>query len=117
MDEDLDDYDIFCDVASSISEGIECIRITTCAEGILAIDTLDSVDFLFVDGFVFFHKDKTCLDLLVDTALNKGIQVVIYTSIVTTRSFIGMYDERIQFLIKAGSIKVLSKALRKILKE
>jgi CheY-like chemotaxis protein len=115
-EDDIDDFNIFCEVLESINP---LIKVINARNGIEALDMLDNLpklpDFIFLDINMPTMDGTACLKRIKSEPKFRQIPVIIYTT-TTDKRYRDQCMEfgATRFLIKSNSLKVTTDDLSEI---
>lgn len=118
VDDDPDDYDIFCEALRTANSNIKCIH---APDGKAAIDLLrDGIpklpDYIFLDVNMPIMGGKECLIRIKEIPKAKNIPVIMYSTTKNPKEIIEYKQLGAkEFVVKPGTFEMLVNTLKKII--
>lgn len=81
IDDDPEEFDIFCNAFSKLDKPIACLQATSCQDGIRMLDASKGLPrYIFVDLNMPVKDGRQCLELLTNHPVYSSIPIFIYTT-------------------------------------
>lgn len=116
VDDDPEDYEIFCEAIKTIDSDIDCPVAESGVEALQILKQSPLPDFIFLDALMPLMNGKEFLEEFNQIEAVRNIPVVIYSSILDSRE-LAMYGALgvKHFLIKKSNFTELCEAIKAII--
>lgn len=116
IDDDPEDYEIFCEAIQTIDPNIECPVAESGAEALQILQQSPLPDFIFLDALMPVMTGKEFLEEFNQIETVKHIPIVIYSSVLDPREHIKFSALGVKhFLIKKSNFAELCQAIKLII--